>query len=276
MKTNILIGFIVLLTTNIFYHSSIDPGYITRSVLCTMVSEIRLFEPPQSNGISDFVCLQPGDIILTKRFGYASNLFIHGSYTHAALYLGSSCEFQMIAATGSSFPEEYNHSSGWVAESLNDGVQITNVQHVLDADEYIILRPLLPREIKNRATHRAITMIGIPYDFNFNFDTGDKISCTELIWRSYESDQLFSVNQLFGNPFTTPDEIASEAFQMKNSLNPQLEIVLIKESDNRSFEQPSFASNGWSTYSACFQSPKVLFQFLFPPSIKIYSHGSNH
>ncbi len=111
--------------------------------------------------------LKKGDVALLGNLRETSALFIRGSVTHTALYVGR---------------RKFIHAIG-------DGVEYVSLHHLFtEYDTLVILR--LPKQTKwrKRIIKKAISyahkQLGKPYDFDFKKGI-DKIFCTELINESY-------------------------------------------------------------------------------------------
>lgn len=203
--------------------------YTLKSKTCALVSEIRIFESSNIKPARTHFEFHPGDLIFTRRTGYLSNIFIPGYYTHAALYLGTSGE--MISCF-SDCPaiDQIDGSQGWVIEALNQGVAIQPTAQVLDADKVLVLRPSISNQKKLGVITKALQLLGKPYDYNFDFATADKISCSELIWHSYAGELEFKIHQLLGKSFSTPDEMVNDFLT-----DQQIEKVFVKDQYTQSF-----------------------------------------
>jgi hypothetical protein len=112
--------------------------------------------------------LRKGDIVLLGNLREISSLFIKGTVTHAALYVGR---------------KKFVHAIG-------DGVGYASLHHLFtEYDTLVILR--LPKRIKKRrrivkkAIAYAKEQIGKPYDYEFSKDE-DKFFCTELVNAAYK------------------------------------------------------------------------------------------
>ena len=66
------------------------------------------------------------------------------------------------------------------------------------ADYIAVLRPMLSKEEIKNAILNAFSHHGKPYDFEFSFDTADKLVCTELVVRSYSGTIDFPVEKIMG------------------------------------------------------------------------------
>ena len=158
--------------------------------------------------------LEPGDVLLARKNWYLSNVGLPGFWPHGLLYLGGPTE---LAATFDADPEVLawveriagepmpftaflatRHPRAWadlqasaddaqplvVIEAISEGVVLNTWAHA--AGDYLVaLRPKLPRWVRAQALHRALSYLGRPYDFDFDFATDHALVCTELVWRSY-------------------------------------------------------------------------------------------
>jgi len=137
--------------------------------------------------------IQPGDVLLTWRWGELSNLFIPGEWSHAALYVGNDT----------------------VREATYAGVHDTDlIDFMLEKDQVLVLRPAVPSKVIEEAILVSADALGVPYDFMF--DEGDKaFYCSELICWSY-NHAYFSVTgsnfplqrqNIMGVWTVTPDDL---------------------------------------------------------------------
>jgi len=72
-----------------------------------------------------------------------------------------------------------------IIESISEGVSFTGIKHGMVVDYLGVMRPNVSKADKAVAMIRAFGFQGLPYDFDFDFATQDKLVCTELVWDSY-------------------------------------------------------------------------------------------
>lgn len=129
--------------------------------------------------------LEPGDIVIHRDNGYASNAFISGVGIHAGVYLGHfrGKPFQLI-------------------EAISEGVVIRSASYILHTDYFWVLRPkkgVLSGSNVLSCIKKACLLEGFKYDYLFNFNTeeqwklineygpeeamnrGVRICCTEVV-----------------------------------------------------------------------------------------------
>ena len=163
--------------------------------------------------------LEPGDLMLTRRDWYLSNVGLPGYWSHAAIYIGSARQ------RDAAFGEDAPHPGGSpprlagdagapvVIEAVGEGVVFTSLPHAGASDALVVLRPRLSPTAKARALARAFAFAGRPYDFNFDFRTDREIVCTELVYKAFQPGdgmpglQLPLVS-LVGRPALPANEIA--------------------------------------------------------------------
>jgi hypothetical protein len=160
--------------------------------------------------------LSPGDVMLSRKNWYLSNIGLPGFWPHAMIYVGSNEELAeafdddpgvkewLRTSTGEdiSFTPYLakTHPTAWrerslstygreplvIVEALSEGVVQSSLLHA--AGDYLAtLRPRVPLWVKARAIARAFGYLGRPYDFDFDFATDHALVCTEVVWRSYRS-----------------------------------------------------------------------------------------
>ncbi len=156
--------------------------------------------------------LQPGDVIVTRKNWYLSNVGLPGWWPHGILYLGAPHRLVAWADDpdvdawvaqqpgGHASFEEYMQARfprWWrkyqlgeeghqyrLLEAYNPGVVLSTMEHS-SGDSLAALRPNLPKVAKVQAIVQAFSHLGKPYDFDFDFATDHALVCTEVIWRAY-------------------------------------------------------------------------------------------
>ena len=211
--------------------------------------------------------LQPGDIILERREWYLSNIGLPGYWPHAALYIGTPQEREEYFADENvsnyfadnennngdlnhylknRYPEAYkqsleeqeHHHAPRVIEAISEGVSFTTLEHSVSADSVAILRPRLSKLEKAIAISRAFHFSGRPYDFNFDFLTDAELVCSELIYKSYESNRnytglTFPLQEIVGRKVTTANDMAKMFDQEYNKPNQQLDFIAFYDGHER-------------------------------------------
>jgi hypothetical protein len=198
--------------------------------------------------------MKPGDIFLNRSDYYISNIGIPGFWTHAGLYIGDRNERNDFFANDKAtmdWVKAQGENSGnfeklllkdyenfyqfqvddWgdfnIIESVSEGVIISSFEAGAKKDGIVILRPLLEKKEIAAAIYTAYSEVSKPYDYNFDFTTDNRIACTELIYKVYESSNLFPVYDLFGKPFSTANEIVEYCDEHYYSTDLKLTMIYI-------------------------------------------------
>ncbi len=160
--------------------------------------------------------LLPGDVMLSRKNWYLSNVGLPGFWPHAILYIGEPAKFdsyfddpevlsylralngtdvtlgEYIGARSPARWLEYqlghDGQPNRVIEALSEGVVLNTLEH--SAGDYIAaLRPRLSKLAKAQAIIEAFGHLGKPYDFDFDFATDHALVCTEVVWRCYRPSE---------------------------------------------------------------------------------------
>lgn len=201
--------------------------------------------------------LEPGDIFLTRREWYMSNVGIPGFWSHAALYVGTPEERKSHFATPEvaarvraragrdaaledliTLPSPSPSARGGVPrvlEAIAEGVAFTTLERAAHADSIAVLRPLVGDTEKARAIWRAFQYAGRPYDYNFDFRSDDTLVCSELIYKAYrelpgEQGIALPLARTLGRPMISPNELA-RLFAVGE--RPRFELVAFLDGDER-------------------------------------------
>jgi len=186
--------------------------------------------------------LQPGDILVERRNWYISNSLLPGFWPHTALYLGSYEELRELGITTD--PRVAPHMSDFqgqnelgdefaVIEAIGEGVIFTSFeQSVGEADAVAIFRPNLSDEDLREALGRALSHRGKEYDFDFDFETTDRLVCTELIFRTYDGIlEIPPMRSIMGKPRMAANDYVRLWADGLESDDPQLELVRFLDFD---------------------------------------------
>ncbi len=125
-----------------------------------------------------------------------------------------------------------------IIEAVSEGVVFSTAEHSLTADYVAVLRPVLSPAQRAMAIIRACKHHGKPYDFNFDFNTADKLVCSELVYHAYEGLLDFQMEEVLGKKVITPlgimRKFANES-KDKDS-EPQLEFVFFLDTPSGASE----------------------------------------
>lgn len=156
--------------------------------------------------------LEPGDILLSRKNWYLSNIGLPGFWPHGLVYIGDSEKFQdyfdepevrawLLEETGEDQRLDQYLSERWpqhwsryvlgddghphrVLEAISEGVVFNTLEHA-SGDYLAAMRPRLDKVAKAQAIVEGFEHLDKPYDFDFDFATDHALVCTELVWRMY-------------------------------------------------------------------------------------------
>ena len=179
--------------------------------------------------------LQPLDILLEKTPFRLSDKLIPGHFGYVAVWTGTKAEavaagiwddpvVQQHADRITSGSDPHSRDEHQIIEALRTGVQLSRLEHFLNVDDFVILRPVFPDgaagDLKREALLLAFRQIGKQYDFNFDVNTTAKIVCSELVYVSFPSID-WATEKTLGRHSISPDNVAQLAWN-----NFPLEVVM--------------------------------------------------
>ena len=158
--------------------------------------------------------LHPGDLLVSRKNWYLSNVGLPGFWPHALLYLGEpdklitffdapEVEAWILESTGEalSFQQllEREHPLAWrayaagpghegehpfrVIEATSEGIGFSTMEHA--AGDYLAaMRPRLDKVALAQSVLESFKHYQKPYDYDFDFATDHTLVCTELVWRA--------------------------------------------------------------------------------------------
>ena len=210
-----------------------DNLYILRGLLFTNVSRLK---SPISSSVtfgSDQIkqiksMLEPGDVILTYKDGYMSNIFLPGVFKHGITYVGSPEQRRACGLTQDvteKIPKSKQRkllhdfaferlASGHEAdliEAVAEGVIFSSLERLLEEPitRFVVLRPRLNRNERVKNLLTVFLLLGSSYDFKFDFNEATYQCCTEVIYRALNNlgPIQFTLTKRLGLPTLSADDI---------------------------------------------------------------------
>ncbi len=117
--------------------------------------------------------IQPGDIVLTYRAGYLTNLVFPGKFKHGMTYVGEQAALDTHATAGSRFD---------VIEAVMPSVTQNSLDYILGAhiNRLAVIRPRFTDTERAAAFAKLFGYMGRPYDLAFNFKSDARLCCMEV------------------------------------------------------------------------------------------------
>jgi hypothetical protein len=181
--------------------------------------------------------LKPYDIILMKSPHHLTDKLVPGYFGHAAIWLGPELAKGIISndnqdnGTGNNLTSEKT-----IVEALRSGVKVSSLEEFADGEDFLVLRI---KELSESNKKSILTNINKQmqkqYDFNFDIESPEAISCTELIFLAYDFID-WQVRYTWSRYTISPDDLPSTA--LKNDV----------------FEFPAFIQN-----DKVYENPDKLF-----------------
>lgn len=215
------------------------PVYNVQSMVSSMIGDIRIAtrEPFITPETIEQVRgrLQPGDILIERRNWFLSNAFLPGFWPHAALYVGSPADLEALGIAD--HPEVRNKWEAYarddaeghphaVIEAVGEGVLFTSLEHSIHCDYLAVFRPKLSRDQIAQVIVNAFRHQGKPYDFEFDFQTSDKLVCTELVYRAVADMIRLDLVEIMGRRTLPALEIVRKFRNELGRPDAELEFVL--------------------------------------------------
>ena len=214
--------------------------------------------------------LIPGDVILSRKNWYLSNVGLPGFWPHAILYIGTPEQLNayfdtpevalyLEKTTGQAmtfdqymsrkYPHKWLKYKAGTGESKYHAIEAIKYGVVLNpldkacGDYLVALRPRLDQVAKAQAIIEAFKHLDKPYDFDFDFATDHALVCTELVWRSYRPDVnkqglVITPVEVAGRKTLPANEIAKLYVNESGKEDSQFDFVLFidaNESDAAAF-----------------------------------------
>jgi len=163
--------------------------------------------------------LRPGDVLLIRAEQKLTSAILPGFWAHAALYVGGREELDRLELSREpgvvshlDIISREEHGNGCVIEGISPAVQISSLEFCLCADHVAVFRPRLDTEQVRHAIREAFRYVGVPYDFEFDFNLSTRVVCTGLIYRCFHKrgSVQFQLIKRLGRYTLSGDDIAAQ------------------------------------------------------------------
>jgi len=161
--------------------------------------------------------LQPFDIILSKSPSHLTDKLIPGYFGHAAIWLGPGIMDKLLS--GEERRKErlkFGINKKSIVEAIRPGVKTSSLEEFADGEDYLVLRIKdLTEAQKTEIVTNSQKQLRKAYDFLFDFESPETISCTELIYLAYDFVD-WQVRFYRSEFYISPDDLPLTAFKNGN------------------------------------------------------------
>jgi hypothetical protein len=157
--------------------------------------------------------LKPFDVIVVKNGYKLTDRIIPGLFTHAAIWLGDEAALREAGLWDylAVVPLHRKIAEGLtVIEAEPGGTVLVHLDRIFDSDQLAIVRvpapPGDPVAWRCQLATLAIGKIGRPYDYSFDVESTERLSCSEVVTDTFH-DVTWQVRMLLGRATVLPDDI---------------------------------------------------------------------
>lgn len=158
--------------------------------------------------------LRPLDVLLEKTPFRLTDKSIPGHYGHVAVWVGTDAELTELGLWDEPLVRPHHErirAGASIVEALRSGVEINTLEHFLNIDDLLVIRPRpLSRAETRMALLRAFAQLGKAYDFNFDVESDRRIVCSELAFVVFP-DVPWATSKVLGRASISPDQVAVQA-----------------------------------------------------------------
>lgn len=158
--------------------------------------------------------LQPLDVLLEKTPFRLTDKSIPGHYGHVAVWVGTEAELRALDVWEHPLVrphQERIRAGAGIVEALRSGVEINTLEHFLNIDDLLAIRPpARTRDETKAGVLRAFAQIGKEYDFNFDVESDKRIVCSELAFVVFP-EEPWQTTRVLGRASISPDQVAIKA-----------------------------------------------------------------
>ena len=158
--------------------------------------------------------LRPLDVLLEKTPFRLTDKSIPGHYGHVAVWIGTEAELTELGLWDEPVVRRYHErirAGALIVEALRPGVELNTLEHFLNIDDLLVIRPHPMSRAETRAALlRAFGQLGKSYDFNFDVESDRRIVCSELAFVVFP-DVAWPTSRVLGRSSISPDQVAVKA-----------------------------------------------------------------
>lgn len=193
------------------YKLRYDRAGVMRFAFGTKVRRPKEPSQHRKNALALLPLLQPYDIILSKSPQHITDYFIPGRYGHAAIWFGFNIGRKDSPPARKRKLRVAQINNPAIAEVVRSGARFGSLKDFADGHEYVILRLKdISSEQKARILDIARKQIGKEYDFNFDIESSETLTCTELVYLAYDFIDWETI-YTFGRFSIAPDNLLGTA-----------------------------------------------------------------
>lgn len=164
--------------------------------------------------------LRPFDLVVMKSPHHFTDQFIPGYFGHVGIWLGDG----IIAQLNNQITEKKDSTERAMIEALRSGVQISTLDEFVDGEIFLIMRlSKFTNRQKDLIVSNVRKQLSKDYDFNFDIESPEAITCTELVYLSYDFID-WQFRYTMSRYTISPDDLVQTAIKSKQFEFP----VLIK------------------------------------------------
>ncbi len=184
--------------------------------------------------------LKPLDLIYEKREFTLSNYTIPGHWGHVAVWLGTKEELIQLGVWDKDYFEPFRRAvleGKNIVEIRKKGMEFVSLSNFINIDEIAITRIKNAENNSEEIVRNLAGEVDASYDFSFNAQSPDELTCSEMIAYSYGNIRWPEMNTPLAVTLT-PDDVA-ELTIYNNS--PAEFVLYIKGNKGKTFVNESFA-----------------------------------
>ena len=138
---------------------------------------------PEKNASDLRPFLRPFDLVLMRSPNHLTNKFIPGYFGHVGIWLGNNLVERYLIKPF----EKHRRDGVAMVEVLRSGLQISTLDEFADGEIFLVMRPEnLSRKQKRNILFNIRKQLTKAYDFNFDVESPEAITCTELVYLAYD------------------------------------------------------------------------------------------
>ncbi len=173
-----------LFRSNDRFHAFLySTAYVASYLFGNLVGIFHRDSNPEKNANDLRPYLRPFDLVLMRSPNHLTNRFIPGYFGHVGIWMGNNLVERYLIKP---FQKHSKNGAGMV-EVLRSGVQISTLDDFADGEIFLVVRPVnLTRDQRKTILTNLRKQLTKDYDFNFDVESPEAITCTELVYLTYD------------------------------------------------------------------------------------------